>query len=166
MVRKLLFSFLALFMLSFVAHKFYVSNTDIAYNKEQRTFEISIKFIGHDLEHALKNAGVPNLYLGTDKEVKDANEYLLNYINKRFEISVNNKKVTYHFIGKEVNNDDDIYCYLETDKLPSLKEITIKNTLLTEVFELQSNLVHLKIGEEKIDFTLNSANTSSSHQLK
>jgi len=166
MVRKLLVALLAIFLLSFVAHQFYVSVTDIGYNKENKTFEVSIKLIGHDLEHALEHGGVPKLYLGTEKEREDADEYLMNYIKKHFEIKVDNQKTTLRFVGKEVNNDDAIYCYLKTDKLPSFKEITINNTLLTEVFKEQSNLVYLKIGNEKIDFTLNNANTSGSHSLQ
>jgi len=166
MVRKFLFSFLTILLFSFAAHKFYVSVTEVDYNKEHNTFEVSIKFIGHDLEHALENAGVPNLYLGTEKELKDADDYLLSYINKHFEIEVDDQKTRLNFVGKEVNNDDAIYCYLETEKLPTFKLVKIDNKLLTEVFKLQSNLVYLKIEDKKIDFTLNIGNSIGLHQLK
>ena len=166
MFRKLLFPILVLLLCGFVAHKFYVAVTEVGHNEERNTFEVSIQFIGHDLEYALENAGVPNLYLGMEKEAKDADEYLLSYINKHVEIKVDNKKTTLHFVGKEVNNDDAIYCYLETDKLPSFNEVKINNTLLTEVFPLQSNLVYLTIANEKIDFKLTSEDTSGSHRLK
>ena len=53
-------------------HKYYVSITEAEYNVESKTFEISIKFIGHDLEATLTNAGVPELFLGTDKEHEKA----------------------------------------------------------------------------------------------
>lgn len=166
MIRKVYFSLIALFLLSFSMHKYYVSITEADYNQEKHTFEISIKFIGHDLEHALENAGVPNLYLGMEKEVKDADDYLLSYINKHFEINTGNQKVTLNFVGKEIKNDDFIYCYLETDKVKLLNNVSIKNTLLTEIFKAQSNIVYLNVGDEKNSFTLNSANTTGVHQLK
>ena len=49
-------------------HKYYVSITEAEYNAESKTFEISVKFIGHDLERAISNVGAPELYLGTEKE--------------------------------------------------------------------------------------------------
>mgnify|MGYP006906998924 CR=1 FL=1 len=92
MVRKFFYSFLILTMFSFAPHKYYVSITDIELNKEAQVFEISIKFIGHDLENALEDKGVPQLFLGTEKE-----ELWVDYCNQVKENSNNNKN--YHKIS-------------------------------------------------------------------
>lgn len=166
MTKKILFLFLPIVLLSFAMHKYYVSITEAEYNAKTKSFEISIKFIGHDLEKALSSAGTPNLYLGTPKEIEKANYYLKKYIEKRLIMKVDGKPLTYKFIGKEINNDDFIYCFIETDQLESPKKITIKNTLLTEVFDEQANTVYLKVGNQQLNYSLNKDKVSETHELK
>ena len=68
-------------------------------------------------------------------------------------------------MGKEINNDDFIYCYLESDEVLNPKEITIKNTLLIEVFDDQANAVYLKIGKQKINYSFNKQKVSETHTI-
>lgn len=166
MIKKVLFLILTVASLGFAMHKYYVSITEAEYNDKSQLFEISIKFIGHDLEEALINAGAPELYLGTSNEIEEANSYLKKYISQRFKMIVDGKELSYKFIGKEVNNDDFIYCYLESNQVTSLHKIEIKNSLLTEVFDKQANTVYLKVGDQKINYSLNKGRVSESHELK
>ena len=166
MKKKLLISVFTLFLLSFSWHKYYVSITEAAYNSKSQTFEISIKFIGHDLEHALENVGVPEMYLGEDKEVDKANDYLKKYIDSKFKMSADGKQLKFNFIGKEVNNDDFIYCYIESEKTESPKKITIKNTLLAELFPEQTNMVYLTVGDQKITYVFDKSKVSETHEIK
>lgn len=147
-------------------HKYYVSITEAEYNVKNQTLEVSIKFIGHDLEHALENAGVPELYLGTLKEDKKANEYLKKYIDAKFQLMFDDKKVNFKFVGKEINNDDFIYCYLESDKIGISKKIEIKNSLLTEIFDEQANIMYLKIGDKKFNYNFTNDLTTASYSIK
>jgi hypothetical protein len=146
-------------------HKYYVSITEAEYYTKSQSFEISIKFIGHDLEKALSNAGVPNLYLGTKKEMEKANDYLKQYIDKNFQIIINDKKLKYTFIGKEINNDDFIYCYLKSEKVVSPKKLEIKNTFLTEVFNEQVNTVYLIVDDSKFNYSFNRGTVSKTHEI-
>ena len=166
MVRKVFFSIVAISLLSFALHKYYVSITEAAYNSTNQTFELSIKFIGHDLEKALKESGVPQLNLGTEKELIKSDEYLLKYIEKKIHVVVNEKSLAFKFVGKEINNDDFIYCYVESDKIKKPKSITIKNTLLTEAFPGQKNTVYLTIGDNKHTFYFDKDKVIETHQIK
>jgi hypothetical protein len=147
-------------------HKYYVSITEAGYNVESKTFEISVKFIGHDLERALSAAGAPDLYLGTEKEHEKADFYLNQYINQRYHMVADEQSLNFNFIGKEINNDDFIYCYLESNQIETPKKVTIKNTLLTEMFNGQINTVYLTVEDQKIDYQLNKNNVSETHELK
>lgn len=147
-------------------HKYYVSITEADYNFDTQTFELSVKFIGHDLEKALNEAGVPELNLGTPKEHKNADDYLLKYINKKLHFVVNEKSLTFSFVGKEVNDDDFIYCYIESEKVENLQKITIKNTLLTEIFKGQKNTVYLTVGKNKHTFNFDKEKVVDSHQIQ
>lgn len=166
MFRKLLYVLSLISLLGFTMHKYYVSIAEVDYNETEKLFEISIKFIGHDLESALENAGVPNLHLGTEKESSEADRYLLAYIKDRFLLKMDDAKVDYHFVGKEVNDDDFIYCYLTTSEVDLPKTITIENNLLVEKFDLQSNIVYMKIRGQQYNSTLNGDHNIEKHQIK
>lgn len=166
MIRKFLFLIPTVLLLSFVMHKYYVSITEVELNPATKVLEVSIKFIGHDLELVLESAGVPNLYLGTAKENPKANEFLLAYIQKHFEIRVDEKAVPFHFVGKEINNDDFIYCYLESEKLNSPNKIAFTSTLLTEKFNQQANILYLKVGDKKLNYTFTKDKVRTFYTLK
>lgn len=141
--------------MAFSYHEFFVTVTEGEYKKTENTFQFTIKFIGHDLEKALEMSGTPELNLGTKQELADAHEYILKYINNHFSINCNDKNLILKMIGKEVGNDDFIFCYLESEKVENIQNIKIKNTLLTEIFSAQENILHLKINDKINSISLN-----------
>ncbi|MCC7331969.1 MAG: hypothetical protein IT232_05100 [Flavobacteriales bacterium] len=155
MGRKYISILILILFSSFYLHEYYVSITDGKYDVKKQTLQFSIKFIGHDLEKALEKAGTPNLQLGTKSELINSNEFLLKYINSKFVIKNNGKPLQLKFIGKEINNDDDIYCYIETEKINEFGQLEVFNSLLTEVFSGQENILYLEIKEKKVNFTFN-----------
>lgn len=165
MIKRFLLAIFSVALLSFSMHKFYVSITEASYNQETTTFELSIKFIGHDLEKALSAAGAPELYLGTDNENKKANKLIENYIQQRLQFVINNKELNWKMIGKEVNDDDFIYCYIESEKVGIPKSITIKNTLLTEVFAAQKNAVYLHLNGEQKTFNFHKGSSIEKYKV-
>ncbi len=158
-MRKLTLIILALFSFGFTFHEFFVSVTDGEYHDTESTFQFTVKFIGHDLEKALELAGTPNLYLGEDKELANANEYISTYLNSKFSIKCNDKPLALKLIGKEVGKDDFIYCYIESEKIKKIKNIEITNTLLTDVFSGQENIFYLQINGKKHTHSFNSERT-------
>lgn len=155
MVRNFILIVLVTMSVAFAPHEYFVSITEAEYNEESQTFQMTMKFIGHDLEKALSEAGAPELNLGTEKEGKSADNYVLDYINKTFQFNVNEKKLILQMVGKEVGNDDFIYCYIETEKVRKPKNILIENSMLTEVFAAQENIVYLTINTKKSSFSFN-----------
>ena len=153
-------------LISFSWHKYYVSITEAEYSAKSKTFQISLKFIGHDLEHSLEKEGAPELYLGTTKEKKNANAYLSRYINAKFKLIADGQELPFKFIGKEINNDDFIYCYIESKKMEIPKKLEIENSLLTDLFPEQSNIMYLKIGDKKYTFNFNRSKFKATQLIK
>ncbi len=165
MLRKLSMVVLTTILMSFAPHNYYITITEGEYNSTESTFQLTIKFIGHDLEKALANAGADNLMLGTEKESTKANEMISGYISKHFQLIANGKNLIFNFVGKEVGNDDFIYCYIESEKIKKFKSLEIKNTLLTEVFSAQENIVYLTIADKKHSFSFNKEKTNQTINL-
>jgi len=159
-MRKLIVIILAFLSFGFTFHEFFVSVTDGEYHDTEATFQFTVKFIGHDLEKALELAGTPNLHLGEATELENANDYLSTYFNSKFSIKCNDKPLALKLIGKEVGNDDFIYCYIESEKVKKIKTIDITNTLLTDVFSGQENIFYLQINGKKYTHSFNSERTT------
>lgn len=163
---KRVFAFLVLIVcMSFTYHEFFVSVTEGQYDETEQTLQFTIKFIGHDLEKALEIAGTPNLNLGTDKELPDANEYLLKYISSKFSIKNNDAPLSLMLIGKEVGNDDYIYCYIESERIKKANSFEIYNALLIELFSGQENILHLDILDKKHSISFNREKTTTTIPL-
>lgn len=136
--KKISFLFLAvaLLMLSFIAHKYYISLTTIDINKPDKILEISIKLFTEDLLLAAK---IPSNTKFSDKP----NEALLmNYLKDKFLVQIDGIKLSYSLVG--IENDADLtWIYLQIQNTTPKHKVEIKNTLLTEIFSDQINMIYL-----------------------
>lgn len=164
---RVIFTFLIGFCLvGFVVHKYYVTIVELNHNTSTKKIEISIKFIGHDLEYVLSKEGSTNLFLGTQKEVYNADSILDSYINSHFSVLVNESKQKLSFFGKEIKPNDDIYCYLESSPIQKITSIELQSDLLNEYFNDHVTIVYMKIGEERFNFRLNKEKQQEKHLIK
>lgn len=155
MIKNIGIIFFSILLLSFTAHKFYVSVTSMVYSEKNAAFQITSRIFIDDLEEVLKERYGINALLATKDEAKIANEYIEKYIKTKFAIELNGEMVDYEFLGKEYD-DDVVICYMEvTDvNLSDIKSIVIQNEILTDLFEEQQNIVHLKWNGKKKSFVL------------
>jgi hypothetical protein len=136
--KKISFIFLmiGISMLSFGWHKYFISLTVIDLNKTDKIVEISIKLFTDDLVKTLK---LPE----SSKIENNAGEMLLmNYLKKSFFLEIDGKKMEYKMVG--VENDTDLtWVYLQIENTLPLKSITVTNTIFTETYTDQINLIYL-----------------------
>jgi hypothetical protein len=123
------------------AHKFYVSISQINYNQETKSIEITLKLFTDDLEFATSNFSKKPVKV---IKAEDADLQIANYIANKFSIVVNNKIRETTYLGKELENDVS-WCYLEIKNITKIESIKITNSLFTEQFPDQKNLIHLNI---------------------
>lgn len=136
-------------------HKFYVSVTNVDYEEEQGSLQIISRIFVDDMENALKTRYDLDARLGTPEEDAEATEFIGRYFNAKFTVWVNGDEREYTFLGKRYD-DDLIICYLEVTGIPkeTLSSVGIQNEILTDIFEEQKNLVHLKVLGNKKSFVL------------
>lgn len=138
-----------------VAHKFYVSVTNISYSKKDQAFQITSRIFIDDFEQVLLERYGTESQLATDSESDLANEFIEKYLKTKFLLFIDGEQRTYNFLGKRYDNDIMI-CYLEVPQVDinTIKSIEVQNEILTDLFDEQQNVVHFKIMGRKKSFVL------------
>ena len=138
-----------------VAHKFYVSVTNVGYSEKEDALQITTRIFIDDFERVLEERYGVKTFLTTDKESNLADEYIEKYLRTKFVVEINGGNKSYVFLGKKYDNDVMI-CYLEIPEIdfPNLQSIAIQNEVLTDLFDEQQNIIHFKIKDKRKSFVL------------
>lgn len=146
--------FLPLFAFT-VAHKFYVSVTNIEYFEKEDALQITSRIFIDDFEGVLEERYDIAAQLATPNETIDANVYIEKYLKAKFLVELNGEPVDFNFLGKKYDNDMMI-CYLEIPQIDfqNIRSIQIQNELLMDLYEEQKNIIHFKIKGKKKSFVL------------
>ena len=146
-MKKLLI-LLLLPLLAFAGeHKFYVSLTDIAYDQETKALQIISRLFTDDTEKLLRERYNEAVFLSAEEEHEQVDEYLERYLEEKFRISVNGIPREVNYLGKEYKTDK-IVLYLEVTNVEAVEEITVANTLLSDLFPEQKNVVKVEVGDK------------------
>ncbi len=160
-IQKKVFLILILPLLAFtVAHKFYISVTNVGYSDKDRAIQITTRIFLDDMNTVLKTRYDIDSELGTKKESDLDREYLEKYLRTKFLVEVDGKPREYTILGKKYDTDM-IICYLEVPKieLSKVSSIAIQNELLMDIYDEQQNVVHMKIDGKKKSFVLLKSDT-------
>ena len=137
-----------LFTLAFTSHKYYLSLTQVEYNKEQNRLEVIINVFMDDIEIAINKEYDVDLRLTTKQELEDVDIYFKKYLLKNLSFLVNDKPVEYSFIGKEYEGDL-VYFYIESSVIEDPSALQVNNTILFDYFEQQQNVIKFKNGSKR-----------------
>ena len=129
--------------------------TNVEYSEEDDALQIKSRIFIDDLESVIKERYGVALNLATEQEIEDADDYVKKYFQQKFAVLLDGKIASYEFLGKKYDNDVAI-CYIEVPKtkLDQCKTLAIENDLLTDFFEEQKNIVHIKVRGDKKSFVL------------
>ncbi|SHK20445.1 MULTISPECIES: DUF6702 family protein [Reichenbachiella] len=144
-----IYSFVLLinYMSGMMLHDFHVSVTKLEHDTESQALEISQRIFIDDLEQALTRFDTDHAYnISTTEDFTELNPLIEAYMLEHFVISVNEKQVTLDYLGSKVEGDV-LICFIEVPKVKKLKSLSVKNTVLFELFADQINLVHVKTPE-------------------
>ena len=148
MKKQLLLLFAVLFLSSFSAHKFYVSVTQIDYVPSKKRIEITSRIFIDDLEKGLNKRFNKKVNLTSTKELPEAEELIKSYLKEKIKISINKKQQNIEFLAREVEGDV-LILYTKIAISKKINTFEIYNSLLTEVYSDQQNIVHTNINSNK-----------------
>ncbi len=131
-------------------HDIHISKCLIDYNPEDEALQISVHIFLDDLEEILAENGAKKLYICTPKEKKEAEKFIYLYLQKQFNLKVDDKAVAYNFIGKESSEDLlAVWCYLEVPKIKSPQSLEISSKILMDLYDDQLNIINVNYPGKK-----------------
>jgi len=135
------------------AHPIHLTLTDMAYSEKEKTLQVIHKIFVDDLELHMeqmeKERGAEiRLQLNTPKEHPEADKYLQTYLNALFQVKVNGKTLSGKLLGKEYEGGA-AWIYVEFANVPRPKQIEIRDEFLMSLYDDQSNLINLEVGDKK-----------------
>lgn len=142
---------------SFTVHKFYIGVFQVDYKSEKKEFQITSRVFIDDIEKAFETKYKKKINFDTKQEIKESNDLIAQYFKEKLKISVNNKEQELIFVTKEYD-DDVMVCYHKISYSGKIKSAGITNTILTEQFSEQQNLLHTNINSNKQSFLFTNSN--------
>jgi hypothetical protein len=166
MKKQILYPLFALLFLTtsaFTLHKFYMAVYQINYATEKKMLQITSRIFIDDLNKTLEKKYNKKLYLGTEKESAEELILVKEYLANHFSIKVNNQSKSMNFLSKEVE-DDVLICYWNIKGISKINSLEIYNTVLTDWFPEQKNVVNVAVLGVKNSFLF--TNSTSIEVLK
>ena len=162
MKKSILLLFAVLFLCSFAVHKFYVSVTQVDYVPSKKRVEITSRIFIDDFEKALNKRYNKKLNLTSDRELPEAEDLIKAYLKEKVKISINKKPQEIVFLSRELEGDV-LILYTKIVISKKINTFEIYNSLLTEIYSDQQNIVHTNINGNKKSLLM--TNTTSKEKI-
>lgn len=157
--NHLLISLALLFCCNLDEHPLRLSLCEIEYFSETRIISINLKLFLTDVNEAiLFDPNNNELAFCQPNESTNANQMLLDYINRYFYVKVNEESIPLEIKNKRLSGEDEniaLWINLEHSQLGELNSIEIKNAIFTDLFFDQNNIVYIHINNQSNSIMLN-----------
>lgn len=129
-------------------HPFYVSVTEINHNSKEKILEISCKIFTDDFEKTLSSYANTKIDLSDPKTKTISDRAIAGYITKHLQLKIDGKPVMFQFIGSE-KEEEATWSYFQINDISSVKKIDITNDLLYDMYDGETNIMHVMANGKK-----------------
>jgi hypothetical protein len=129
-------------------HRFYVAIYQINFVPQKKMVQITTRIFIDDLNEALKNKYHKKTFIGTEKETPEDLVLMKKYLFEKFKLTVNGQPKSMNYLSNELENNV-VICYLNIKEIPKVKTLEIENSILTEVYSEQQNIVQFNNNGKK-----------------
>lgn len=141
----LLTVFIRVFFVFASVHPIHVSVTEIEYDEKEKELEIMMRIFIDDLETAIRQQrNEPDLDILHPPANLNTKKLIDNYLAEHFKILLDGKTQTMKYLGQEEEGEA-MVCYIVVPNVKKWKEMEIINSILTEIYDDQSNIVHVTV---------------------
>ncbi len=124
-------------------HPIHLSVSEINYSEKDKALQITSRIFLDDLELSIQNElNEKDLDLLEPGQGRTTEQLINEYVTKRLSIKLDGKIQKLNFLGFE-REDPAVICYIEIEGVKKFKTIEIKNEVIMETHNDQSNLVHV-----------------------
>jgi hypothetical protein len=138
---------------SFAVHKFHMALYQINYASEKKMLQITSRIHIEDLNKALEKKYTKKNSIGAEKESAADLILLKEYLSNHFSIKVNDQVKPMNFLSKEIDGDE-LICYWNIKGISKINSLEIYNTVLTDCFDNQQNMINIAALGVKKSFIL------------
>ena len=143
-MKKVTLFLICVSCLQFSFHPLHISVTDIEYDPKEEELEIMMRIFTDDLEKAIRQEK-SDAELDLLKPKQTTTDKLLEeYVKNHVFIKLDNSNKVMKYLGHE-DEGQALICYVLVSDVKKWKTIEVKNDLLMEMFDDQSNLVHVTV---------------------
>ena len=144
-------------------HPVHIATVEIDHNAADKTLEITCKTFWDDFEDILSRINKSRVDLTNEKIRAENNQRVFAYIKSHLQIVVDGKPVLLEMVGFE-KEDIVVYSYLQANNVSSVKTINITSSLMHDIFDDQSEIIHVVVNGKrqstKLDYPATKASFS------
>ncbi|MBS1760396.1 MAG: hypothetical protein JST23_09760 [Bacteroidetes bacterium] len=142
-------------------HPVHIATVEIDHNATDKTLEITCKMFWDDFETILTRMNNKvKVDLTNPKAKTENNQRVFNYIKSHLKLIVDGVAVPLNFLGFE-REDIIVYSYLQINNISSVKQVDITSSLMYDVFEDQSEIIHVVVNGKRQSTKLNYPSTQA-----
>jgi len=159
MKRLLKISFLTVLFFGLTAisaHRFYSAIYQINFVPKKKMIQITTRIFADDLNEALKKQYSKRTFIGSEKQSPEDIALMKKYIADKFKLIVNGQLKSMEFLSQE-NENNVLICYFRIKDISKINSLEIENSILTEVFPEQQNIIQFNNNGEKKSLLLTSS---------
>jgi len=135
-----------------VMHPIHVSVCNIDFRQTENT--VVIKLFKDDFALALKNNFQVDILMDAADENKNS-EVISKYVNSCLKLEVNKNKILKLDYKTSEINEEAIWVYFRMEKINDVTSLKIKNTLMVDLWDDQTNLVIISHNEKEDGYRFN-----------
>lgn len=140
--------FLSFFLITVltVVHPLHISVTEISLDEKENELEIMIRVFTDDLEQAIRSERKnPDLNLWSPGKTT-TDKLAWEYLQPKFKLTSGGEVLNLKYLGHEKDEDVTVF-YIQVQPMQKFEAISVTNSIITELYDDQSNLINVTLGE-------------------
>jgi hypothetical protein len=124
-------------------HPIHLSVSEINYNEKDKALQITSRIFLDDLEASIRNErNNQELDILEPGKGLTTEQLISEYVLKRLSVKLDGKTQKLNFLGFE-RDDPAVVCYIEIENIKKFKTIEVRNEVIMDLYDDQSNIVHV-----------------------
>jgi hypothetical protein len=128
-------------------HPLHISVTEITLDEKEKELEIMVRIFADDLERAIRNTKKDASISLLNASTTTTNKLAWEYLQPRLKLNIDGAVQAVNYLGHEADEDVLVF-YIQAQPVKEFGTISITNTIITEFYEDQANLINVTVKDE------------------